>query len=454
MTFWRPSRQQEKFLRLSCFEALYGGAAGGGKSDALLIDALSFVGRGYGSAYRAILFRRTYPELLSSLIIRAHEIFPSYGGVWRSSEHVYEFPQGEVVQFAHLQHEKDVHKYQGAAFQRIGFDELTTFTEAQYRYLFSRCRSAHGVPCGIRAATNPGNIGHKWVKKRFFPWVSDKSADKARPGEILYYLPVKDSDSETQVPKGTYGALGRTFIPAKLSDNRHLVEADPGYRSRLWQLPALERAQLEDGDWDKERAPKDFWDRSRIIVLPRLPDRHEIVARARGWDIAATPDGDYCAGVRMSRLRSGLIVVEHAFHKQVSADGLYSNFESISEADKRLDPESWQRIPQDPGAAGKILALDFQRTFPTTRIRVLPVNGSKITRFGPLSARALAGNVAVVADGSWDVDAYHAELEGFPAAPYDDLVDASSDAYAEVAGGAAPDFQDDSGLDFRGREDG
>ena len=162
---------QTRFLGLTCFEALYGGAAGGGKSASLLVDSIRYVGRGYGANYHAILFRRTYPELEKSLIKESRGLYPRLGGVYNEVKSTWTFPGGEIVEFAHIQHEKDVFKYQGAAFQFIGFDELTSFTETQYLYLISRVRSSTGVPCRVRSATNPGNEGHEWVFSRWGLWL-------------------------------------------------------------------------------------------------------------------------------------------------------------------------------------------------------------------------------------------------------------------------------------------
>lgn len=429
---WAPSERQERFLELSCFEALYGGSAGGGKSDALLIDAASGVGQGYGSGYNAILFRRTFPDLERSLIRRSLDLYPRLGGRFNASKYSWKFPGGEHISFAHMAHEHDALAHKSAQYQFIGFDELTTFSEYQYLYLFSRARSARGVPCRVRAASNPGDTGHEWVRRRWFDWLSRKSTRPAPSGEIRYFK--RSGDNELEVPKGTPGALGRTFIPARLEDNPHLQANDPDYASRIDALPRLEREQLRQGDWDAVPASKDYWNRELVRVL-RVPPS-DVVARCRSWDFASSedPKADFTAATRVSWTKSGLFVVEHIEYFQGAPDEVHRRFEAKSVADKTFDPRCWQCIPVDPGAAGKFVVLDFQRRYPAITIKARSPSGEKSTRFAPVSSRALAGNVAVVDDGTWDVQGMHEELEALWTGNHDDRADGLSDGYAEVTG--------------------
>lgn len=210
----RPTERQAAFLDLDTMEGLYGGAAGGGKTDALLMAALQYADV---PGYSALLLRRTFPELegADGLISRAHDWLGPTAAEWREAKSRWEFPSGATLQFGHMQHETDKYKYQGQAYHFVGYDELTHFTETQYTYLLSRMRRlrTQSVPVRMRAATNPGGIGHKWVKGRFVD-----PGDPARP-----------------------------FVPAKLADNPHLDQDE--YRRALAQLDSTTRAQLEDGLW-------------------------------------------------------------------------------------------------------------------------------------------------------------------------------------------------------------
>lgn len=211
-----PLVPQARFLAMDHIpEVLYGGAAGGGKSSALLLAALRYVDV---PGYSAILFRKTYADLAlpGALMDRAAEWLTDSPAKWDSKSKTWSFPSGATMTFGYLDNKDDHFRYQGAEFQMIGFDELTQFPENQYRYLFSRLRrlATAAVPVRMRAASNPGGLGHEWVKKRF---LLETSAD-------------------------------RLFVPARLADNPRLDQAN--YVASLMQLDPITRQQLLDGDWD------------------------------------------------------------------------------------------------------------------------------------------------------------------------------------------------------------
>lgn len=229
---WRPHPgPQERFCRSAVFEALYGGSAGPGKTDCLVALPTFYVDR---PGYRALLLRRTFPQL-QEIIDRCWRLFPTIGGEYRASEHRWTFPTGDApkgqkatIQLGHMQHEDDRYNYQGKDFHFVGFDELTQFTEKQYTYLFSRTRSTDPhIPPEVRSTTNPGGIGHLWVKERF--------VDVASPQTVYF-------DPKT--------GLSRVFIPGKIYDNPTLIENDPGYLARLEALPEIEKKRLLYGDWE------------------------------------------------------------------------------------------------------------------------------------------------------------------------------------------------------------
>jgi hypothetical protein len=215
---------QTEFCCRGEFEVLFGGQAGPGKTDCIIMEATRDVGH---PEYRGLLLRRTFPQL-QEIIDRCHSHYPYLGGVYRSTEHRWYFPSGATINLGHMQHEADKYSYQGKEFHFVGFDELTQFTQTQYLYLFSRCRSSNpNIRTRIRATTNPGGIGHIWVKERFIdicPW------------------------GQTYIEPET--GMSRVFIPAKASDNPSLFENDPDYVNRLKMLTPIERMRLLEGIWD------------------------------------------------------------------------------------------------------------------------------------------------------------------------------------------------------------
>lgn len=222
---WQPHPgPQTRFLASKAYECLYGGAAGGGKSHALLFGALRQVDH---PQYRALILRRTFPEL-RELMDQALPVFTAIGATWNVSEKRFKFPSGSVVEFGYCETYKDVLQYQGQAFQYIGVDEIGQISEERiWTYLISRNRpTAPGQTLQMRASANPGGAGHHWLKKRFV-------------------TPCPHDGTPVEVD-----GFSRAFIPAKLADNPTLMENDPAYGERLRLLPDLEYRWLAEGDWD------------------------------------------------------------------------------------------------------------------------------------------------------------------------------------------------------------
>jgi predicted phage terminase large subunit-like protein len=423
---WRPNPgPQTRFLSLTCHEALYGGAAGGGKSDALLVDAIRYVGRGYGRNYKALLLRREFPDLEKSLIERSHALYPRIGGKWNGSAKTWRFPLGEVVYFGHAQHERDVHQYQGAEFQFVGFDEVTSFTKYQYTYLISRLRSSAGVPCRLRGATNPGGEGHDWVFDRFGAWLDPKSPVRAEPGRVVYF--VRDEEgNERAAAKGDDGARGRTFVPALLSDNPFIGDA---YARGLDELDPVTREQLKRGNWLIRPAAGLYFKRDWFEFVDSAP---AVGKRIRYWDRAATAasgsnDPDWTAGVKLCLAPDGLIYVEDVVRFRGNPGEVEKVVKTTAELDGKGVPVG---IEQDPGQAGKFEAAYYIKALAGWRVTAYPVTAKKVVRAGPISSQALAKNVRIVR-GKWN-EAFVTELEQFPEGSHDDQVDGLSGAYSAV----------------------
>lgn len=218
------SKKQQQFMNAKATEVLFGGAAGGGKSYGQTVDAFLYALKYPGS--RQLLLRRTYRDLDKSIVRIVLGWYPRGIFSYNSSSHVGRFLNGSCIDFGYCANENDVYQYQGAEYDVIRFDELTHFTEAQYIYLISRVRGANDFPKQIKSSTNPGGVGHQWVKERF--------VDPSPPNSEFI---------------GNDG-MTRIFIPSLLSDNKFLMEKDPNYKKRLEALSEREKKALLYGDWN------------------------------------------------------------------------------------------------------------------------------------------------------------------------------------------------------------
>jgi len=282
-TIWTAQPRQGAFMQRFEDEALYGGAAGGGKSDCALAEALRQVDIPY---YRGILFRKTFPQL-TELMDRSTEIFrPAYPKAkFNEGKHVWTFPSGAKIYFGNMQHTKDRTNYQGKRFDFIDFDELTQFLWEEYSYMFSRNRpNGPGTRCYMRGQANPGGVGHGWVKERFIT--------ASKPMRTIWEnvsIRFPDGHRETRWKS-------RIFVPSSVFDNKILLANDPEYITRLASMPEAERNALLYGDWDSfagqvftewRNDPDHHFDRVNTHVISpfRVPDTWRIW-RSLDWGYA------------------------------------------------------------------------------------------------------------------------------------------------------------------------
>lgn len=389
-----PTAHQLAFLAtddLGLLEVLYGGAAGGGKSDALLMAALRYVDV---PGYSALILRKTFADLAlpGAIMSRAKEWL--MGKVaWTDQTKTFTFPSGATLSFGYLDTANDMYRYQGAEFQYVGFDELTQFEETPYRYLFSRLRRKAGVnvPLRMRAASNPGGVGHEWVRQRF--------VDTAN--------------------------ASRAFIPARLADNPFLDRDE--YERSLSELHPVEQARLRDGDWTATFDAGFFKREWFAEIVDAAPAD---ARRVRYWDRAATPGaGDWTAGVKMCRTPDGLFYVEDVIRGRWAGP----EREAITKQAAAIDGVACTVvIEQEPGSGGKDSALATIKNLAGYSVRAEPATGDKLTRAKPLASQAYAGNVRLVR-GPW-IQAWLDELVAFPTKGVnDDQVDATSGAFNHLA---------------------
>jgi len=398
--------KQTVFLLAPHLEVLFGGAAGGGKSEGGLAGFAQYADV---PTFKGIIFRRTFRDLAlpGALMDRAHQWWDNTDARWSSTSFSWSFPSGAILQFGYLEREVDKYRYQSAEFQYVFFDELTQFSESQYVYLFSRLRRLNAqalakmginieLPIRMRGATNPGGVGHEWVKKRFIGTKTN---------------PVNDKN--------------RIYIPSRLEDNPSLDQES--YERSLMELDPITRAQLRMGDWSADARGgkfKQFW----WMLEPKAPRRMQYMLRY--WDLAATEakmgeDPDYTVGtlygldkqnkfwvLDINRFRGDPAVVEKQVRHSAERDGVGVDI----------------YMEQEPGSSGKMLISHFARNVLFGyAFRSHRTTGSKEVRANPVAAAAEAGNIHIL-EAPWN-EAWFDELANFPDSAHDDQVDSLSGAH-------------------------
>jgi len=398
---WQPSPKQATFLGpviTERREAMYGGSAGGGKSVALLMGALQFVDV---PGYSALLLRRTLPDLKQprALMPLAEEWLGGTDVHWNAQGKQWVFPSGATISFGYLESERDKYRYQGAEYQYIGFDELTQFTLSQYTYLFSRLRKNPDMPVPIRmrAASNPGGVGHEWVRTRFI-----------------------NSNREDRI-----------YLPALLSENPHLDQT--GYLDSLAELDPLTRQQLINGDWTARQAGG-WFDRTKTTLVEATPVHMRTV---RFWDLAATKaargkDPDWTVGLKLGRTPDNVYYVLDVRRLRDEPAVVERQLRNTAIMDGQDTPIF---VEQEPGSSGVFVDQHLRRHVlqEYTYRPVKPVT-KKSKRAQPVSARWDAGDIYVLR-APW-TDDFLNELEAYSGddgVGHDDQVDALSGAFSQLA---------------------
>lgn len=420
-----PTARQEAFARVRAMEVLFGGAAGGGKTVALLMAALMYSDV---PGYHSLLLRPSLTEfeLPGGLIELAHDWLDASKAVWSGETRTWRFAGpgktgagGGSLVFGYLDGLKDAQRYAGNSFSFLGFDELTRFEEAVYRRMFRVLRQpadnqALGaapdgttlaqVPLRARATSNPGGSGHVWVRSYFV-------------------------DPNTR-------AEGVLFVPSRLADNPHLDVS--AYRSSLAVLTGAERQRLLEGDWD---VPDDgeIFERGWFAEIDRreLP---ELVGAVRFWDLAATapgpgaPDPDYTVGLKLERDRDGAHYVTDVIRLRKTAGSVEEIVAATAAADGRAVAIV---LEQEPAAAGKSVAERYKRHV----LRGYVVKSVRATGAKEIGARVVAAaaeNGLIKIVRGKHSQALLDELAAFPNGSHDDCVDALAGAHHALTRNAIP----------------
>ena len=442
---------QTMFLKSDADIVVYGGAAGGGKSWGLLLEAIR---NKKIRGFNATIFRTQFTDLVKP------------GSLWEESYNLYSdikraYPKlgdkqwifldkkGNItskVTFAYV-NEQNLATYKGSQLCMIGYDELCDFSEKVFFFMLSRNRSTCGVIPYIRATCNPDP--DSWVAK-FIEWWIDPDTGYAIPersgvvrwmirrDEKIYWADTKEelcerfhlvTDEEKMDPRSV------TFIASSVYDNKELLKVNPQYLGNLKAMGEVDRERFLRGNWKIKPASGLYFKRSQVTMLEKVPDDIQYLVRA--WDLAATEkkesnDPDYTSGVLMGRRKNGNFVVLDVVNQQIKAGDVERLIRNTSLADRaKYGRMYWVRLPIDPGAAGKIVADSYVKLLTGFAVETERVTGSKILRATPFATQWQNGNVEVlIAD--WN-EMYFSQMEFFPESKHDDMVDASSDSFNELA---------------------
>lgn len=435
---------QTQFLSTPADIAVYGGAAGGGKTFGMLLESTRNLNN---PRFGSVFFRRTRPEFLQKggAWDASTQLFPRLGGIPNYGERKWYFRSGATFAFQSLQHEKSVDTLGDAQIPLILIDEATTFSERMFWALFSRNRSDVGVVPYMRLGTNPDP--DSWLLDFIGWWINPETgypiAQRSgairwfcRPEHTLYW---GDSPEQLRAEHGPdVECVSVTFIPAKLTDNQKLLAKDPKYLTKLLAMPYHEKARLLGGNWLIKLGSGMFqaeWFKGRVV-----PMEPPVCARVRYWDTAGTgadePGSETSAwtvGVLMAKDEPGRFYVVDVDRFKLAGRARRERMRQTADMDKLRYGDSsavvqWQE--HSGAGTGKEDAADFVRNMAGHECRVEHVTGDKVTRAGPYAAQVEHGNVYLVS-GPW-IPAYLRELEAFPKSKIKDQVDASSGAFNKV----------------------
>ena len=423
---------QHAFLANAGDIAIYGGAAGGGKTWALLLEPLRHMHR---KDFGAVVFRRTYPQITAQggMWDESRKVYPLVGAIATEGDLTWTFPSGAKLKFAHLQHESNVDDWQGSQIPLILLDELTHFTERQFFTLLSRNRSVSGIRPYMRATCNPDV--DSWVA-RFIAWWIDQDTGFAIPeraGAIRWFVRIDEELLWADTAEALFEQYpdippkSVSFIPARLQDNAILMKADPGYLANLMAQPRVERERLLGGNWKIRANPGEVFQRQWFPIVDAAPAAGRLV---RFWDMAATAaapgkDPDWTCGALVT-LDAGRYYIRDIRRMRGTPQATEALVKQTAELDGRAIP-IW--MEQEPGSSGVTVIDHYRReVLVGWSYRGIRSSGKKETRAGPVSAAAEVQNVLLVR-GAWN-GTFLDEAESFPGGAHDDQIDAVSGGVA------------------------
>lgn len=430
--------QQTKILECSADIGIYGGAAFGGKTFALLLEGARFLNI---PRYGPVFFRRTLPEIEQEggAWDKSEEIFYGIGGIPNLNKHKWYFPSGSTFTFAHLQYEQDVRKWLSSQIPVLLIDQAEGFSAKMFWALVGRNRSDIGIRPYTRVGCNPDPDS---FLAKFLEWWIDQTTGYPIPDRdgVTRYMARDEGDTihwgdtpgeVSHLCRAGANPLSVCFIHATMEDNPIGTKADPDYVNKLAAQPLVEWLRYGKGNW-KIRAGIGIFKRDNFLLCSEVP---AVAARVRWWDTAATKDGGaFTCGVLLAKDQFKRVYVEDVVRKQV--DGIRRDKLMRQTADlDRFNYGSQRNVvqwkEQEPGGDGKKVAEEFPRLMEGHEAYTETTAKDKVTMAGPWRSQVEAGNVFVKL-APW-TESYLAEHDAFPHSPYMDQVDASARGYIKLA---------------------
>lgn len=446
--------KQEQFIQSDCQITIYGGSAGSGKSEAIVIDQLRHID---DPNFESVTFRRSTKSLKGAggIFNKAGSVYKRLGASTRLNDMMYVWPSGATCRYSHLEHGKNTaeENHAGLEYSAIYFDELHTFDKETFFFMLSRLRSNANIQSYVKATCNPAppESTGGWMHELLDGFYIDEYGYpiEEHSGVVRYFISDDDGDiiwgDSREELQAQYGMdcdpISFTFISALIVDNPVVCKLQPSYLTALKNMGRVERERLLYGCWKVSPQGSGYFKREWVDAFVDAREVPKRIKTVRAWDLASSiksevnNDPDRTAGVKISLCEDGYFYVESCITFLDRPAGVLKTLKETADTDGK---KCWISLPKDPGQAGDVAFHTYSSPLITSGYKIKKSNTrkGKLERFTGFSNAAENGMIRVVR-GKWN-DEWISELENFDPDrrnQKDDRVDATSDAYTILTKG-------------------